>query len=51
MTLLIQQQAVHNIHSEIAPLLRGHDAKDQTAVDLAMPQKHLGCRVFATAFS
>jgi len=31
-------QAVHNIHSEIAPLLRGHDAKDQTAVDLAMLQ-------------
>lgn len=31
-------QAIHNIYSEIAPLLRGHDAKDQTTVDLAMIQ-------------
>ncbi|KSQ21674.1 phosphopyruvate hydratase [Pseudomonas aeruginosa] len=30
--------AVHNILSEIAPLLRGHDASEQTAVDLAMLQ-------------
>lgn len=31
-------RAVHNIRSEIAPLLRGHDASEQTAVDLAMLQ-------------
>ncbi|MDN6876945.1 phosphopyruvate hydratase [Pseudomonas citronellolis] len=31
-------RAVHNIRSELAPLLRGHDASEQTAVDLAMLQ-------------
>ncbi|MBO3273750.1 phosphopyruvate hydratase [Pseudomonas schmalbachii] len=31
-------QAVHNVRSEIGPLLRGHDALDQTSIDLAMLQ-------------
>ncbi|KWR85181.1 phosphopyruvate hydratase [Pseudomonas sp. PI1] len=32
-------RAVHNVRSELAPLLRGHDAFDQTGVDLAMLQR------------
>lgn len=31
-------RAVHNVRSELAPLLCGHDAFDQTGVDLAMLQ-------------